>query len=121
MSDINTYELSVPIALFVFNRPDTTRLVFESIRQVRPPILFVIADGPRPEFPDDQERCKTVRNIVADVDWPCKVIKNYAVTNLGCRKRMSTGLDWVFAQVPETIILEDDCLPDPSFFSFCEG
>ena len=119
MSELGDYKLRTPVALFVFNRPDTTRLVFESIRLARPPELFIIADGPRPACPDDQERCKSVRNIVDEVDWPCKVLKNFADTNLGCRKRVSTGLDWVFAQVPETIILEDDCLPDQTFFRFC--
>lgn len=120
MSDIGNYQISAPVAFFVFNRPDTTKLVFESIKLARPPVLLIIADGPRQVCPDDQERCKSVRNIVAEVDWPCKVLKNYADTNLGCRKRMSTGLDWVYTQVPEAIILEDDCLPDQTFFRFCD-
>lgn len=120
MSEFGDYQLHAPVALFVFNRPDTTRLVFESIRVARPHMLFIVADGPRQAYPDDQERCKSVQNIVAEVDWPCKVLKNFADTNLGCRKRMSTGLGWVFAQVPEAIILEDDCLPDQTFFRFCD-
>lgn len=117
---MNTKDMRAPVALFVFNRPDTTKKVFESIRQARPPMLFIIADGPRPAFPDDLERCKSVRNIVADIDWPCKIFKNYSDTNLGCQKRMSTGLDWLFSQVTEAIIIEDDCLPDQIFFHFCD-
>jgi hypothetical protein len=61
-----------------------------------------------------------VRDVVARVDWPCDVLVDYADTNLGCRKRVSTGLDWAFANVPEAIIIEDDCLPDQTFFRFCD-
>lgn len=112
--------MKTPVAFFVFNRPDTTRLVFEQIKLARPPVLFIIADGPRQEFPDDQARCMAVRACVAYVDWPCEVYREYADDNLGCRVRVSTGLDWVFAKVPEAIILEDDCLPHPTFFRYCE-
>ena len=112
--------LQTPVAFFIFNRPETTRRVFEEIRRVRPPKLLVVADGPRFERPEEAEKCKIVRAIVDTVDWPCDVVKNYSDTNMGCRKRVSSGLDWVFKTVPEAIILEDDCLPNPSFFLFCE-
>ena len=39
---------------------------------------------------------------------------------MGCKERVATGLDWVFSIVEEAIILEDDCLPDPTFFRFCQ-
>lgn len=112
--------MKTPVAFFVFNRPDTTRLVFEQIKLAQPPVLFVIADGPRQTCLDDQELCNRVRELVAHVDWPCEVHRDYADANLGCRTRVSAGLDWVFAHVPEAIILEDDCLPHPSFFRYCE-
>jgi len=121
MGEINSYNiLNTPVALFVFNRPDTTRLVFEQIKLARPSVLLIVADGPRLARPDDRERCMSVRSIVDQVDWPCEVFRNYSEFNLGCRERISTGLDWVFSQFPEAIILEDDCLPNPSFFRFCE-
>jgi hypothetical protein len=40
--------------------------------------------------------------------------------NLGCRNRVSGGIDWVFNEVEEAIVLEDDCVPDQTFFRFCE-
>src|SRR5690349_7316968 len=100
-----------PVVFLVFNRPETTRLVFDRIRQARPPILLVVADGPRPDKKGDDERCLAARSIIETVDWPCEVIRNYSDTNMGCRLRVSSGLDWVFSKVPEAIILEDDCLP----------
>ena len=114
------FQLTTPVALLIFNRPDTTARVFEAIRQAKPPKLLVVADGPRADKPDDIEKCKAARAIVEGVDWDCEVLKNYSDLNLGCGKRPATGITWVFEQVEETIILEDDCLPHPSFFRFCQ-
>lgn len=106
-----------PVAFIVFRRPDLTARVFEAIRQARPEKLLVIADGPR--NPAEAEVCRATRAVTEQVDWPCEVFRNYSDVNLGCRKRVSSGLDWVFEQVDEAVILEDDCLPHPSFFGYC--
>jgi len=111
--------LKTPVAFLVFNRPDTTRRVFDAIAAARPQTLLVVADGPRAHRAGEAERCREVRAIVDRVDWPCEVVKHYADANLGCRHRVSSGIDWVFSQVEEAIILEDDCLPSPDFFPFC--
>jgi len=113
--------MNTAVAFIVFNRPDVTARVLAAIRGAKPPLLLVIADGPRAERPGEAEKCAQVRGVVeAGVDWPCDVRRNYSDVNLGCGRRVSSGLDWVFSQVEEAIILEDDCLPDASFFSFCE-
>jgi len=114
------FQLTTPVAFLIFNRPDTTARVFEAIRQAKPPQLLVVADGPRPDRPDDIEKCKAARAIIEGVDWDCEVLTNYSDVNLGCKNRVSSGLDWVFSLVEEVIILEDDCLPHPSFFRFCQ-
>src|SRR5579871_4386735 len=116
MSD---WKLTTPVALIVFNRPDTTRQVFQEIRRVRPPVLLVVADGPRRDHPEDEQLCRETRAVAEEVDWPCQVLTEYSDVNLGCRHRPASGLDWVFSQVEEAIILEDDCVPHPSFFRFC--
>lgn len=110
---------AAPVALFVFNRPDLTARVFERVRAAKPSVLFVSADGPRPDRPDDERLCRETREIVQDVDWPCDVHWNLQETNLGCGPAMSQGIDWVFQHVDRAILLEDDCVPDPTFFSFC--
>jgi hypothetical protein len=112
--------MKTPVAFIIFNRPDTAKKVFEAIRQVKPPKLFVIADGPRANHTGDTEKCASARAIIDGVDWECEVLINYSDINLGCKIRVSSGLDWVFNIVEEAIILEDDCLPHPSFFPFCE-
>lgn len=117
---MSQWQLTKPVAFFIFNRPDTTALVFEAIRRAAPPMLLLIADGPRDSRFGEAQKCAAAREVVARVDWPCDVFSNFSEENLGCRRRMSTGLDWVFSMVEEAVILEDDCLPHQSFFRFCE-
>lgn len=108
-----------PILFLIFNRPKETFLVFESIRQANPKILFVAADGPRPDKQDENEKCTRAREVVQGVDWECEVKTLFREKNLGCKIAVSSAIDWAFSQASELIILEDDCLPDPSFFKFC--
>lgn len=117
---MNLFSLTTPVVLLVFNRPDATSRVFAAIRDARPRQLLIIADGPRANRPNEVALCANVRQIVEQVDWPCQVEYLYSETNLGCRKRVSSGLDWVFSTVDKAIILEDDCLPDQTFFRFCQ-
>lgn len=109
------------VALFVFNRPESTRRVLQRLREVRLTRLAIIADGPRLANTADNGRVLEVRNIIEnEIDWPCEVLHHYSDVNLGCRGRVSSGLSWVFQQVDKAIILEDDTLPDSTFFPFCE-
>lgn len=109
-----------PILFLIFNRPDTTKTVFEAIRKVQPTKLYVAADGYRENKEGEKEACGLTRSIIEAVDWKCEVKKLYREKNLGCKKAISTAVDWFFENEEEGIILEDDCWPDPSFFSFCE-
>lgn len=117
---MENWQTKTPVIFLIFKRPDVTAQVFEAIRQVKPPKLFIVADGPRSDKPNEAEKCAATRAILDQVDWDCQVFKNYSDVNLGCQKRVSSGLDWAFSQVEEAIILEDDCLPNLSFFRFCE-
>lgn len=117
---MNNYQLTTPVIFLVFNRPDTTQKVFEVIRQVKPLKLLVVADGARKDKLGEAEKCAAVHKIIDSIDWQCDVLKNYSDINLGCKNRVSIGLNWAFEQVEEAIILEDDCLPHSTFFQFCE-
>ncbi len=112
--------LRAPVALMIFNRPGFTARVFERIAAAKPSRLLVVADGPRAEHPDDARLCWETRAVIERVDWPCEVETNYADVNLGCKERIASGLEWVFGQTDEAIILEDDTVPDPSFFAYCD-
>jgi hypothetical protein len=112
--------LNVPLLFLIFNRPDTTQQVFDEIRKAQPPQLFVAADGPRKNQVADYELCKKTREIIHQVDWDCKVFTRFQDENLGCRHAVSSAITWFFSNVEEGIILEDDCIPDQSFFRFCQ-
>lgn len=110
---------STPVAFLIFNRPGVTRRVLHAIRQVRPTTLLVVCDGPRHDRPGEQIAVMQTRAVIDEVDWPCNVMTEYSDVNLGCKRRVSSGLDWIFSNVDDAIVLEDDCVPDPSFFHFC--
>lgn len=113
--------LNTAVLFLVFNRPELTAQVFEAIRKARPPRLYIAADGPRPDHPRDVERVARVRTLATAVDWPCEVRTLFRETNLGCRLAVSGGLDWFFEQEACGLVLEDDCLPSPSFFGFSQA
>ena len=117
MSDV---ELNTPVAFVIFNRPAHTKRVFDVIAAVRPSKLFIIADGPRSSHPMDGEKCAQVRAVVENVTWPCDVRMDFAHANMGCRARTISGTNWVFSQADEAIFLEDDTVPHPDFFRFCQ-
>lgn len=106
------------IAFFLYRRPDLTHRVFDVIAASRPSRLLVVADGPKHD--EEADLCAETRKIVERVDWPCEVLTNFADSNMGCRRRISSGIDWVFSLVEEAIIVEDDCLPHPTFFPYCQ-
>lgn len=112
--------LQTAVLFLVFNRPETTKQVFEAIRQAKPPRLYVAADGAREGKLGEAERVELVRRIATEVDWPCKVKTLFRDKNLGCKQAVSSGIDWFFDNEEQGIILEDDCLPHPDFFTFCE-
>ncbi len=105
-----------PILFLIFNRPDKTRAVFDTIRQAQPARLYVAADGPRSE--GEAAICQETRAIVDEVDWPCEVQTLFRDHNLGCGRAVSGAITWFFEHEPEGVILEDDILVDPDFFDF---
>jgi hypothetical protein len=114
-------QFNVPILFVIFNRPETEQVVFNEIKKVKPKRLFVVADGAREEKAGEKEKCGAAKKIIDQVDWDCEVHKNFSETNMGCGKRLSSGITWFFDNVEEGIILEDDCVPDRSFFYYAES
>jgi len=83
-------------------------------------MLLVFADGPKDD-PKDRRRCEEARRVMDRVDWDCEVRTSFSAVNLGCGRRLSSGFQWVFEQVEEAILIEDDCIPTESFFWFCQS
>jgi len=118
---IPPHPLKTPVLFLVFNRLDTTKQVFEAIRQAKPPRLYIAADGPRESKQGEAEKVKAVRDYVMScINWNCEVKTLFREENLGCKYAVSSAIDWFFENEEMGIILEDDCLPSQSFFWFCE-
>ncbi len=114
----STAQLDTPVVFFIYHRPETTRKVFEQIKKVRPRQLFIFADGWKDQ--QDMARCSETRAMVETISWPCEVRRDYLVENVGDRARCTSGLNSTFERVDRAIILEDDTVPDVSFFYFCQ-
>jgi hypothetical protein len=111
--------VETPILLLVFNRPDTTRAVLDALRPLKPKYIYVGADGPRKGKEGEQEKCEAVRALFKTIDWDCELKTNFREHNLGCGYAASQAISWFFQHVEQGIIIEDDCVPHPSFFTFC--
>ena len=113
--------LNIAVLFLVFNRLETTKLVFEQIKTARPPKLYIACDGPRQSKPDEEKKVQEIRDYVVEhIDWDCEVKTLFRNQNLGCKIAVSQAIDWFFKNETQGIILEDDCLPCQSFFWFCE-
>lgn len=111
-----------PILYLIFNRLNLTKITFPSICNLKPNKLFIAADGPRTNNKYDELNCKLVRDyVLSKIDWNCEVNILFRDENLGCGKGVSSAISWFFSHVDKGIILEDDCLPNESFFYFCEN
>lgn len=108
------------VLFLVFNRPDTTRKVFEAIQKAKPPRLYIAGDGPRAERVGERELTDQVRKIATNINWPCEIKTLFRETNLGCKVAVSSAISWFFDAEPEGIILEDDCVPKEDFFLYCD-
>lgn len=113
-------QFETPILFLIFNRPDTTQQVFNQIKSIQPKYLFIASDGPRTDRAGETEKCQETKGIMQQIDWNCEVKTLFRDTNLGCKIAVSSAISWFFENVEQGIILEDDCLPEPSFFHFCE-
>lgn len=113
------YSIDVPVAIVFFNRADTLQEVFDAVQKARPSKLFLIQDGARDTKPGEKEKVEACRKVVENINWNCEVVRDYSPVNLGCGKRMSSGISNAFQLVDRLIILEDDCVPNQSMFAFC--
>lgn len=112
--------MTTPVAIIFFNRIEPLKRLVARLAEVRPPKVYLIADGARANRPGELEKVATCRAFMQELPWPCEIETNFSETNLGCRVRVTSGLDWVFAQEERAIILEDDCIPEPEFFPWVE-
>ena len=112
--------MKTPVLLIAFNRPAQTKQVVDAIVNSGATNVFVAIDGPRHTHPDDSAKCAEVRSLIDNTPWPGTITTLFRPKNLGCREGVSGAISWFFDHVKEGIILEDDCLPNPTFFRYAE-
>lgn len=118
---MDDFVLTTPVTFIFFNRPDTTMQVFERIRKARPQKLYLVSDGPRRGRDGEKETVEELRRSVEErIDWECEVNREYAGQNMGCHKRMKSGISATLKKEETTIVIEDDIVPLPCFFRFCQ-
>jgi hypothetical protein len=111
---------NIPILFIIYKNPEVTKIVFQKIREIKPSILFISADGAKSTMKDDIAEITETREVTEFIDWDCKVYRRYSDKNLGCKLGVSNAISWFFEHVEQGIILEYDCLPSNDFFIFCE-
>jgi|TARA_B110000902_G_C14271581_1_gene573374 hypothetical protein len=112
--------MNSPILFIIFNRKEITEQSFKTIREAKPPRLYIAADGPRDWVSGEKELCADTRNIINKIDWDCEVNTLFQEKNLGCQKAVITAINWFFENEEEGVILEDDIIPKPEFFEFVD-
>lgn len=120
MTDASPRPRPAAVLCLAFNRPKPFARVLDALRAAGPRETFISIDGPRPDRPDDAARCAEVRRLAESIDWATQVHLNIAASNLGCGPAVSAAISWALSRVPEIIVIEDDCLPDPSFLHLCD-
>ena len=111
--------MNTPILFLVFNRPNETKAVFNTLKIMKPKFLYVACDGPRDNVASDTENVAKTKEILDEIDWDCELKTLYREVNLGCKRAVNEGISWFFQNVEEGIILEDDCVPCSTFFDYC--
>ena len=113
--------MELPILIIAWKRPEHLRQVIKSMTFLKPKNIYLACDGYNPNNKQEENLVKQTREIIeSEINWPCKKKRLYSKYNLGCRLGVSRAISWFFENVSEGIILEDDCVPHPDFFKFCE-
>ena len=110
---------SEPILIMAFNRPDHLQVLLQRLREVQPTKVYVAIDGARTHRAGEEAKVQACKDLLATIDWPCEVKTNFQESNLGCGLGVTTAITWFFSNEERGIILEDDIIPDPSYFPYC--
>jgi hypothetical protein len=108
----------IPILILVYNRPDFLKRLIFVLKKIKPKKIYIKGDGPKQD--SDNEKCRAVKKVIKNINWNCRVMTNFNKKNMGCRASVSDGINWFFTKEEMGVILEDDCLPNNSFFKYCE-
>lgn len=109
---------NIPVLLLIYNRPEYTKKSIANLRKIKPKKIYIFCDGPKNE--KDKHLCSKTIDETQKINWKCTIKRKFLKKNLGCKDGVSLGISWFFKKNSKGIILEDDCIPNKSFFQFCE-
>jgi hypothetical protein len=119
-SQIPTIEITSPILIIAFNRPDHVIGLLDLLRPLKPRRIYFSVDGPREAIPSESSEVEKVRQAINSIDWECELFTRFSEVNLGCKWGPISAINWIFETEERAIILEDDIRPTKTFFPFCE-
>ena len=115
-----TYSVDSSVLLVAFNRPEVTSTVISRMREVKPKTIYFAVDGPRIDRPADKDLVKMTQTLQSQFDWDCVVSTRFSDVNQGCGLGVSSAISWALESEENVIVLEDDIIPDISFFRYCD-
>ena len=111
--------VQTPVLVMAFNRPDHLRVLLNRLREVQPVRVYFAVDGARAGMADEADHVARCRELIEEIDWIPDKRMLFQDNNLGCGQGVSTAISWFFEHEESGIILEDDIIPEPSFFPYC--
>lgn len=115
-----TYAVDSSVLLIAFNRPEETSTVISRLREVKPKTIYFAVDGPRIDRPEDKDLVTMTQALKSQFDWDCSLSTRFSEINLGCGVGVSSAISWALESEDSVIILEDDIVPEISFFKYCD-
>jgi len=119
MANASAYFDRQPVLVMAFNRPDHLQILIDRLFEIRPQRVYFAVDGARADREDEVSRVHECQEIIESIDWIPDKRTLFQDNNLGCGLGVSTAISWFFQTEEAGIILEDDIIPDPTFFPYC--
>ncbi|EGJ26519.1 hypothetical protein [Streptococcus porcinus] len=110
---------NIPIAIFLFKRSNTVLQIIKVLEKIKPKKLYLIGDGPRNKK-EEKTILQTRQDVINAVTWDCEVITNFSINNRGVFQNIAGGAKWVLEREESAVFLEDDNLPEHTFFEYCK-
>lgn len=109
--------MDTPILLMTYRRPENTNYILQLLKKFKQKNIFVFNDGLKNK--SHLKAHQETRNAILKFKKENKIKLIFPNKNLTQKKNLPYALNFIFKNYDRAIILEDDCIPNKSFFRFC--
>ncbi len=109
--------MNSPILLMTYRRPNNTKLILQLLKKYKQKNIIVFNDGLKNK--EHSLEHKKTRQVISRFKGLKKLEIIFPKKNLTQKNNLPFALKKVFKKYNRVIILEDDCIPNRSFFKFC--